>query len=94
MMNEVIAKYYVNYGVDMVPMNEYLTMSCWLVKKGNKGIGSVLAFPSKYSTDEIGFYSQDEAFSRYITTMLEGVKDNQKYRNSNWWLSVFLGPMA
>ena len=83
MMSEVIAKYYVKYGVDMVPMDEYLTMSCWLVKKGNhKGIGSVLAFPSKYSTDEIGFYSQDEAFSRYITTMLEGVKDNQKSRRT------------
>lgn len=81
MMSEVIAKYYVKYGVEMVPMDEYLTMSCWLVKKGNhKGIGSVLAFPSKYSTDEIGFYSQDEAFSRYITTMLEGVKENQKTR--------------
>ena len=78
-MSEVIAKYYSKYGVDLVPMNEYLTMSCWLVKKGNhKGIGSVLAFPSKYSTDEIGFYSQDEAFSRYITTMLEGVKGNNQ----------------
>lgn len=83
-MSEVIAKYYGKYGAVLVPMDEYLTMSCWLVKKGNqKGIGSVLAFPSKYSTDEIGFYSQDEAFSRYISTMLEGVKDNQKSRSSN-----------
>lgn len=79
MMSAVIAKYYAKYGVDLVPMDEYLTMSCWLVMKGNhKGISSVLAFPSKYSTDEIGFYSQDEAFSRYITTMLEGVKENQR----------------
>lgn len=78
-MSGVIARYYSKYGVDLVPMDEYLTMSCWLVIKGNhKGISSVLAFPSKYSTDEIGFYSQDEAFSRYITTMLEGVKDNQE----------------
>lgn len=83
-MSEVIARYYSKYGAVLVPMDEYLTMSCWLVKKGNhKGIGSVLAFPSKYSTDEIGFYSQDEAFSRYISTMLEGVKDNQKSRRSN-----------
>lgn len=83
-MSEVIAKYYGKYGAILVPMDEYLTMSCWLVKKGNhQGIGSVLAFPSKYSTDEIGFYSQDEAFSRYITTMLEGVKENQKSRSSN-----------
>jgi len=84
-ISETIVKYYTDATLSckatLVPMNEYLTMSCWLVQKGNKsGIRAVLAFPSKYSTEEIGFYSQDEAFSRYITTMLEGVKNNLRNR--------------
>ena len=79
-MSEIILKYYTKYGIDMVPLDEYLTMSCWMVRKGNrKGVETVLAFPSKYSTDEIGFYSQDEAFSRYIGTMLEGVRQNRRW---------------
>ena len=74
-MSEVIAKYYTKNGIELVPLDEYLTMSCWMVRRGpGEGVSIVLAFPSKYSTDEIGFYSEDEAFSRYIGTMLEGVK--------------------
>lgn len=81
-MSNVIIKYYKRYGIEMIPLDEYLTMSCWMSQKGNrKEVKTVLAFPSKYSTDEIGFYSQDEAFSQYITTMLEGVK--QSIRNNN-----------
>lgn len=76
-ISNVIINYYKNNGIVMVPLDEYLTMSCWMVQKGSrKEVKTVLAFPSKYSTDEIGFYSQDEAFSRYISTMLEGVKQN------------------
>jgi DNA gyrase inhibitor GyrI len=83
-MSEVIVKYYTQYGVEMIPLDEYLTMSCWMVQKGNRrDVRTVLAFPSKYSTDEIGFYSQDEAFSRYIRTMLEGVKENRRSSQEN-----------
>lgn len=78
-ISEVIVKYYAKLGITLVPLDEYLTMSCWMVKKGNrKSVETVLAFPSKYSTDEIGFYSQDEAFSKYIGTMLEGVRQNKR----------------
>ena len=76
-MSQVIARYYEGVGIRLVPLKEYLTMSCWMVQKGDqKGVETVLAFPSKYSTDEIGFYSKDEAFSRYIGTMLAGVLGN------------------
>lgn len=76
--SEIIAKYYEKNGIELVPLDEYLTMSCWLVRKSPRnGVRTVLAFPSKYSTDEIGFYSEDEAFSRYIGTMLDGVKQNR-----------------
>ena len=81
-MGQKIVDYYVKNGIHLVPLDEYLTMSCWLVKSGhnNNGIKAILAFPSKYSTDEIGFYSQDEAFATYITTMLNGVINNNRSR--------------
>ena len=80
MMGQKIVDCYVKNGIHLVPLDEYLTMSCWLVKSGhnNNGIKAILAFPSKYSTEEIGFYSQDEAFANYITTMLSGVINNNK----------------
>lgn len=81
-IGQAIVDCYTANGIHLVPLDEYLTMSCWLVKSGNnnKGIKAILAFPSKYSTDEIGFYSQDEAFATYITTMLDGVINNNKSR--------------
>lgn len=83
-ISNTIVRYYNQVGINLIPLNEYLTMSCWMVKKGNgKDVKTVLAFPSKYSTDEIGFYSRDEAFSRYIGTMLEGVKRNYRWGQEN-----------
>ena len=84
-MSEVMLQYYNKYGIDMVPLDDYLTMSCWMVKKSNpKEVKTVLAFPSKFSSDEIGFYSQDEAFSKYIGTMLEGVRQNLRFGDENY----------
>ena len=68
-MTEEVAKLYKKYGFEMIPLNDYLMMSCWLA--GDK---IIFAFPSKYNTDEIGFSSQDPAFSKYVRTMLEGVR--------------------
>ena len=83
-MSEIIAKHYTKHGFALVPLDEYLTMSCWMVREGSrKGVKTVLAFPSKYSSDEIGFYSQDEAFSKYIGTMLEGVRQNRQILQNN-----------
>ena len=75
-------------GID-TSLNDYLTMSCWLIKPANKrhSVKSILAFPAKYSSDEIGFYSQDELFSEYITTILQGVRgelNEEKERPSNF----------
>ncbi len=64
-----------NANIELVPLNETLLMSCWLTKIGDEE-QAIFAFPSKYSTDEIGFISQDEAFARYIHTMLNGIKNN------------------
>ena len=59
--------------IELIEMSEYLTMSCWLVKDK-----AILAFPSKYATEEIGFESQDNAFVSYIQTMLAGVRANSR----------------
>ena len=69
-MTKVLADAYEACGIEMIALDEYLVMSCWL--NDDK---AVLAFPSKYSTDEIGFFSQDPAFSKYIFTMLDGVRN-------------------
>ena len=83
-MSEIIAYTYLHSGIELLPLDDYLTMSCWLVKPGEEGYErpseAILAFPSKYSSDEIGFYSQANAFSDYISTMQQGVKDERKSR--------------
>ena len=68
-MTHLLESEYSAHGVELIPIDEYLTMTCWLVSGQ-----AVLAFPSKYATDEIGFYSKDPAFGKYINTMLEGVR--------------------
>ena len=66
---ELIDVYAAN-GIELIGVNEFHIMSCW--KAGDKAI---LAFPSKYATNEIGFVTQDPVFSEYILTMLKGVKE-------------------
>lgn len=68
-MSRLLIEKYLAHGIELIPLDEYLTMTCWLVSGR-----AVLAFPSKYATDEIGFYSKDPAFSKYISTMLNGVR--------------------
>ena len=68
-MSAEVTQLYTKYGFDLIQLNDYLMMSCWMT--GDK---IIFAFPSKYNTEEIGFSSQDPAFSKYVRTMLEGVK--------------------
>ena len=75
-MSQTIMELYSNCpNIELLPLSESLMMSCWLTKIG-KEERAIFAFPSKYSTDEIGFVSQDEAISRYIHKMLVGIKNN------------------
>lgn len=88
-ITDCIIDIYRYHGIELIPLNDYLTMSCWLIKPANKrhSVKSILAFPAKYSSDEIGFYSQDELFSEYITTILQGVRgelNEEKERPSNF----------
>ena len=60
-------------NVRLVPLKENLMMSCWMSITGDN-CRAIIAFPSKYSTDEIGFVSRDAAFSNYIRMMLAGIE--------------------
>lgn len=62
-----------NENIEMLRLDETLMMSCWMCNVNGSG-KAVFAFPSKYSTEEIGFASQDAAFVNYINTMLKGVR--------------------
>ena len=71
---KVMEDFYHSCGenIQLIPLNDYFTMSCWMISQSGKN-QAIFAFPSKYATDEIGFYSQDEAIASYIRTMLYGV---------------------
>lgn len=61
--------------VEILPISESIMMCCWMADiDGNEK--AIFAFPSKYSTDEIGFISRDDAIIKYINTMLRGVRMN------------------
>ena len=60
-MSETILEMYASHpNIELLPLSETLLMSCWLTKVGGEE-RAIFAFPSKYSTDEIGFISQDKA---------------------------------
>jgi len=63
--------FYEQHKVTLIPLNNYLTMSCW-----SNGEKALFAFPGKFAADEIGFISSDRAILDYIETMLEGVESS------------------
>ena len=67
----LLADEYNKHGIELIPIDENLSISCGLVVDK-----AIMSFPGKYATDEIGFYSRDPAFSKYIMTMLNGFRGN------------------
>lgn len=67
--------FYLKHGenIHLIKLKAHMTMSCWLISSKNRN-EAIFAFPSKYASDEIGFYSQDNAIASYIHTMLNGVQ--------------------
>jgi hypothetical protein len=74
MSQTIIDLYSLSSNIEIIPLSETLLMSCWLTKVGGQE-HAIFAFPSKYSTDEIGFISQDKAISDYIHKMLSGIQN-------------------
>ena len=62
-------------NIELIPLNETLMMSCWMSIVDSRK-EAIFAFPSKYSTDEIGFVSQDPNIAKYIHMMLNGVRNS------------------
>lgn len=74
-LTHTLESFYQSCGsnIHLIPLNDYLTMSCWMISQGGES-QAIFAFPSKYATEEIGFYSRDMAIANYIKTMLHGVQ--------------------
>jgi hypothetical protein len=68
-ITDKLAEFYRTNKMQLIPLRNYLTMSCW-----SNGKKVLFAFPGRFAADEIGFISQDIAILRYIDTMLDGVK--------------------
>lgn len=78
-MSNTISDFFAqNENIELIPLNENMMMSCWL-SDINGDEKAIFAFPSKYSTDEMGFISQDASFANYIRTMLKGIKSSMIY---------------
>lgn len=74
---EIMEKEYAYHrNITLIPIEDYLTMSCWMVGNKYEGYDIIIAFPNRFSSSEIGFASQDDNIAQYIHTMLEGITAN------------------
>ena len=73
-------EYAYHRNISLIPIEDYLTMSCWMVGNRYEGYNIIIAFPNRYSSSEIGFASRDDNIARYIHTMLEGIRTNYETR--------------
>lgn len=76
-MTDVMQHTYEKYpSIKLVPIDDFLSVRSWLVcnKKGDSQ--AIMAFPSRYSSSEIGFYTTDESTRNYIKTMQRGILIN------------------
>ena len=72
-VTEELKSFFKKNHMKMIPLNNYLTMSCW-----SNGKQALFALPGRFAADEIGFISHDPAILNYIETMLLGV-DNSSF---------------
>lgn len=70
------AEYAYHRNISLIPIEDNLTMSCWLVGNKSEGYNIIIAFPNRYSSTEIGFASRDDNIAQYIHTMLQGICAN------------------
>lgn len=69
-------EYAYHRNISLIPIEDYLTMSCWMVGNRYEGYNIIIAFPNRYFSSEIGFASQDDNIARYIHTILDGIRIN------------------
>ena len=69
-VTEELKSFFAKNHIRMIPLNNYLSMSCW-----SNGKQALFALPGRFAADEIGFISHDPAILYYIETMLSGVEN-------------------
>lgn len=78
-MTQEIKNVYSKYEtIKLIPIDDFLSVRGWLVCSPKNGDKAIIAFPSRYSSSEIGFYTTDESTSEYIRTMQKGILINYK----------------
>lgn len=76
-MAQVMEETYQRYpSITLVPVREFLSVRSWLVCSDKNGSKAIMAFPSRYDSSEIGFYSTDETTKDYVLTMRQGILTN------------------
>jgi hypothetical protein len=72
-MEETFSKY---PNISLVPVNEFLSVRSWLVMSSNNRNQAIMAFPSRYDSSEIGFFTTDATTTEYVLTMRQGILVN------------------
>jgi hypothetical protein len=73
----VMEQTYKNYpSITLVPIDDFLSIRGWLITRRKGESRAIMAFPSRYSSSEIGFYTTDESTTDYIKTMQQGILVN------------------
>lgn len=67
-----------NPTVTMVPVDEFLSVFSWCVQSKSTGDKAIMAFPSRYSSSEIGFFTTDNTMTNYVFTMKQGILTNYR----------------
>lgn len=76
-MTQVMEDMYHRYpSITLVPIDEFISVRSWLVDSRTGDSKAIMAFPSRYSSSEIGFYTTDETTKDYIKTMQRGILIN------------------
>lgn len=76
-MTQVMEDTYHRYpSITLVPIDEFISVRSWLVDSRAGDSKAIMAFPSRYSSSEIGFYTSDETTRDYIKTMQRGILIN------------------
>jgi hypothetical protein len=75
-MTRIMEETYRKYpSITLVPIEDFLSVRSWLITGKQTG-KAIMAFPSRYSSSEIGFYTTDESTREYIKTMQRGIMIN------------------
>lgn len=76
-MTNVMVEMYRRYpSIKLVPIDDFISIRCWFVSGKAESGQAIMAFPSRYSSSEIGFFTTDETTKNYIRTMQRGILVN------------------